>query len=151
MADRHDVHPHHLLRALLGDRTMRDALSELGADPDEVGLTLDQLWLAGTDVLGPEAVAAVGIDLPTVLAAVNPPFDEAPDWGGRRLTEATRDVLVRALAVRGPLQGVRVGPGHLFLALMLSRDPLVGATLRAHHLHTRTARAVVERWSRRAT
>jgi hypothetical protein len=150
VTDRHDVHPHHLLRAVLGDRPVREVLRELGVDADEVRLTLDHQWLAAADTIQLEEIEAVGIDLPMVLAAVNPPFDEPPEWGGRRLTTTTRDILVRALAVRGPIQGARVTSSHLLLALMASKDPMVVATLRAHSLHGRTARGVVERWSRRA-
>ncbi|MFB9313639.1 hypothetical protein [Nocardioides plantarum] len=148
--DRRDVHPHHLLRAVLGDRLVREILGDLDVDADEVLVTLDQHWLAAADTIDVEEIEAVGIDLPTVLAAINPPFDEPPDWGGRQLTVATRDLLMRALAVRGPTQAVRVGSSHLLLSLMSSRDPLVSATLRAHSLHGRAARGVVERWSRRA-
>ncbi|WP_148614245.1 Clp protease N-terminal domain-containing protein [Nocardioides rubriscoriae] len=150
MVDRRDVHPHHLLRALLGDRLVRDVLRELGADPDEVRLSLDHLWLAGADTLDVEEIEAVGIDLPTVLVAVNPPFDDPPDWGGRRLTDATRDLLVRALGLRGITHGPRLGSGHLLLALMTSKDPVVAATFRAHGLQSRQVRPVVERRSRRA-
>lgn len=150
VTDRRDVHPHHLLRAVLGDRQVRDILRELEIDADEVRLTLDQHWLDAADTIHVEEIEAVGIDLPMVLAAVNPPFDDPPDWGGRRLTEATRDLLVRALAVREPTQGSRVGSGHLLLSLMSSKDPLVSATLRDHGLHGRAVRGVVERWSRRA-
>ncbi len=150
MVDRHDVHPHHLLRALLADRLVREVLVELGADPDEVRLSLDHEWLAAAETLDLEEIEAVGIDLPTVLAAVNPPFDAPPDWGGRRLTEATRDLLVRALAVRGSTHGPRVGPEHLLLAVMSSKDRVVAGALRAHGLHSRQARAVVERRTRRS-
>lgn len=150
MADRREVHPHHLLRAVLADHLVRDVLGRLGADPDQVLLTLDQRWLAAADTIEVEEIEAVGIDLATVLTAVNPPFDRPPDWGGRRITEPTRDLLVRALAGRGPLQGGRVTGAHLLLALMSSKDPIVAATLRAHDLHTRAARGAVARWCRRA-
>ncbi|MDO9456930.1 Clp protease N-terminal domain-containing protein [Nocardioides sp.] len=150
MADRHDVHPHHLLRAVLGDQMVRDVLVELGADPDEVRVTLDREWLAAADTIALEEIESVGIGLATVLTAVNPPFDDPPDWEGRRITEPTRELLVRALGVRGITQGARVGSGHLLLALMSSKDHIVAATFRTHGLHSRGARTVVERWSRRA-
>lgn len=150
VADRRDVHPHHLLRAVLTDPMVRDVLVELGSSADEVLLTLDHEWLAASDTIDLEEIAAVGIDLATVLTAVNPPFDEAPDWGGRRLTDATRDLLVRSLGLRSLTHGPRVHAGHLLLALMASKDRLVAATFRAHGLSGRDARAVVERWSRRA-
>lgn len=150
MSDRHDVHPHHLLRALLDDRVVRDLVSELGADPDEVRVTLDRAWLGAADTIDPEEIAAVGIDLATVLAAVNPPFDEAPDWGGRRLTDPTRELLVRALGVRAATHGSRVGSAHLLLSLLSSKDRILVATFRAHGLTARAARPVVERWTRRA-
>lgn len=150
MVDRGDVLPHHLLRAVLADRGVREVLAELGTDPDEVLVTLDREWLAAADTIDLEEIQAVGIDLPTVLAAVNPPFDEPPDWGGRNVTDATRELLVRALGVRGLTHGPRVVSAHLLLALMSSKDHIVAATLRAHGLHGRTARGVVERWSRRA-
>lgn len=150
MVDRRDVHPHHLLRAVLGDRVVRDVLVEIGADPDEVRVTLDREWLAASDTIELEEIAAVGIDLVTVLAAINPPFDAPPDWGGRHVTDVTRELLVRALGVRGVLHGSRVTSSHLLLALMTSKDHIVSATFRAHGLHGRAARSVVERWSRRA-
>ena len=150
MIDRRDVHPHHLLRAVLGDRQVREILGGLDVAADEVLVTLDQRWLAAADTIDLEEIEAVGIDLPTVLDAVNPPYDEPPDWGGRQLTVATRDLLVRAIAARGTTHAPRVGTSHLLLALMSSKDPLVSGTLRAHALHGRAARGVVERWSRRA-
>lgn len=150
MADRHEVHPHHLLRAVLTDAQARDVVTTLGADPDEVLLTLDRLWLAASDTIEIEEIEARGIELHTVLAAINPPFDEQPDWGGRRLAAPSRDLLVRALAARGIGHGPRTGSGHLLLALMGSKDRLLAATFREHALHARDARALVERWGRRA-
>lgn len=151
MSDRLDVHPHHLLRALLDDRVVRDVLAELGADPDEVRVTLDRAWLGAADTIDPEEIASVGIDVATVLRAVNPPFDDPPDWGGRRLTDATRELLVRALGVRAATHGSTVAPAHLLLALLSSKDRILAVTFRAHGLTARAARPVVERWTRRAT
>ena len=150
MTDRRDVHPHHLLRAVLGDRVVREVLDELGVDPDEVLVTLDREWLDASDTIEFEEIEAVGIDLTTVLTAINPPFDGPPDWGGRRPTDATRELLVRSLGVRGALHAPRVGSGHVLLALMSGRDRIVAATFRAHGLRARTARPVVERLTRRA-
>ena len=150
MVDRRDVHPHHLLRAVLGVRDVRVLLVEIGDEPHEYLLTLDREWLGASDTIEPEEIAAVGIDLSTVLAALNPPFDDPPDWGGRNVTDVTRELLVRALGVRGVLHGSSVTSSHLLLALMTSKDHIVSATFRAHGLHGRAARGVVERWSRRA-
>ena len=149
VADRRDVHPHHLLRAVLADRMVRDVLTAVGADADELLVSLDRRWLAASDTIEVEEIEAVGIDLATVLVAVNPPFDAPPDWGGRTITEPTRELLVRALGLRGVLHGPSVGPGHLLLALMSSRDGIVAGTFRDHGLHARTVRPVVERWGRR--
>ena len=150
MPDRRDVHPHHLLRAALRDRFVRDVVAELGADPDQVLLTLDHRWLAAADTIDVEEVEAVGIELPMVLAAINPPFDGPPDWGGRHLTDATRDLLVRALGMRGPGAGPNVGSGQVFLALLSSKDHIVAPTLREHGLSLRTARPLVDQRSRRS-
>ena len=150
MADRHEVHPHHLLRAVLPDRLVRDVLAELGTDADQLALTLDGLWLAAADTIELEEIEARGIDLATVLQAINPPFDEMPDWGGRRLTGPTRDLLVRALGVRAIGHGSRTSSAHLLLALMSSKDHLVAGTFRAHGLTARATRPIVERWGRRA-
>lgn len=151
MSDRRDVHPHHLLRALLDDRVVRDVLAELDAPADEVRLTLDRTWLDAADTIDPEEIAAVGIDLGTVLRAVNPPFDGPPDWGGRRLTDPARELLVRSLGVRAATHGSTVAPAHLLLALLASKDRILLATFRAHGLTARGARPLVERWTRRAT
>ena len=150
MPDRHDVHPHHLLRAALRDGFVRDVLAEVGADADQVLLTLDRRWLDASDTIDVEEVESVGIGLPMVLAALNPPFDEAPDWGGRHLTDATRDLLVRALGMRRTDHGPLVGSGHVLLALLTSKDHIVAPTLRDHGLTLRGVRPLVERRSRRA-
>lgn len=150
MTDRRDVHPHHLLRAVLTDRDVREILLELGAEPDEVLLTLDREWLGAADTIEPEEVAMLGIDLATVLTALNPPYDAPPDWRGRQVTDATRELLVRSLAARGATHGGAVEGGHVLLALLSSRDHIVAATFRAHGLSPRTARGAVERRYRRA-
>lgn len=150
MVDRHDVQPHHLLRAALADGFCRHLISHLAGDPDALLITLDQLWLDAADAIDVEEIQARGIDMVTVLAAINPPFDGEPDWRGRRLTDATRDLLVRALGVRAIGHGRTTGSGHVLLALMGSRDPLVAGTFRAHGLHARDAKPLVERWSRRS-
>ncbi|QCW50086.1 hypothetical protein FE634_06110 [Nocardioides dongxiaopingii] len=149
MTDRRDVHPHHLLRAVLADRAAREVLAVVGVAADDLLLTLDGLWLAASDTIDVEEVQARGIDVATVLAVVNPPFDGEPDWGGRRVTEATRDVLVRSLAMRRT-GGRPVTSGHLLLGLLASRDRLVAGTFRAHGLRLRDVRPVVDRFGRRA-
>ncbi|MEO9325705.1 Clp protease N-terminal domain-containing protein [Nocardioides sp. C4-1] len=150
MADRRDVHPHHLLRALLDDRLVRQVLAELGVEADRVRLTLDQRWLAASDTIEVEEVETLGIDLATVLAVVNPPFDDPPDWAGRRLTDATRELLVRALGVRRVDSGRGVTSGHLLVAVLSTKEPIVAGTVREHGLSERAARRVVDAWSRRA-
>ena len=150
MADRHDVHPHHLLRAVLADRLVREVLAETGADADALLLTLDRLWLEASDTIEVEEIEARGIDVATVLTAINPPFDREADWGGRRLTDATRDVLVRSLGVRAVNHGATMTSGHLLLGLLGSKDRLVAGTFRAHGVQLRAVRPVVERRSRRA-
>ncbi|WP_134764792.1 Clp protease N-terminal domain-containing protein [Nocardioides sp. 1609] len=150
MTDRRDVHPHHLLRAVLADRPAREVLAAVGVAADDVLLTLDGLWLAASDTIDVEEVQARGIDVATVLAVVNPPFEGEPDWGGRRVTDATRDVLVRSLAMRRAGGARPVTSGHLLLGLLASRDRLVSGTFRAHGLRLRDVRPVVDRLGRRA-
>ncbi len=150
MTSRRDVQPHHLLRALLADRFVRDVCAELGVDPDLVRLSLDRRWLDAADTIDVEEVEARGIDVPTLLAAVNPPFDEQPDWQGRRLTPRSRDVLVLALRERATVSGHRTHSGHVLLGLMASRDPIVAGTFADHDLRLRQVRPVVQRLGRRA-
>ncbi len=150
MRDRFDVQPHHVLRALLGDRFVRDVLAHLEADADEVRLTLDRRWLEAADTIDVEEVESPGIDVATLLAAVSPPFDEQPDWRGRRPTPRTRDVLVLALRERAAVSSTRTHSGHLLLGVMASRDPIVAGTFAEHDLRLRRVRPVVQRWGRRA-
>ncbi len=143
------MQPHHVLRALLGDRFVRDVLVHLEVSPDELRVTLDRRWLDAADTIDVEEVESPGIDVATLLAAVNPPFDEQPDWRGRRPTPRTRDVLVLALRERA-LSGNRTHSGHLLLGVMASRDPIVAGTFAEHDLRLRRVRPVVQRWGRRA-
>ncbi|WP_139977992.1 Clp protease N-terminal domain-containing protein [Nocardioides litoris] len=149
MPDRHDVHPHHLLRAVLGDQVVRDLLRELGTDADDVSLTLDRRWLDAADTIDVEEVETLGVGLPMVLAALNPPYDGPPDWGGRHLLDSTREVLVRALGMRGPTSTAPVRAAHVLLALMTCKDSIVGGAFRDHGVTLKAARPVVDRWTRR--
>lgn len=150
MADRRDVHPHHLLRAVLADVEVREVLALVGANPDQLMLTLDRWWLEASDTIEVEEVEARGIDVATVLTVINPPFGDGADWGGRRLSPATREVLVRALGARSLHHGGATTSGHLLLALLQSKDRLVAGTFREHGVHARAVRPVVERRGRRA-
>lgn len=150
VTDRRDVHPHHLLRAVLADPPAREVLAELGVPASDLLLTLDGLWLAASDTIEVEEIEARGIDVEVVLSALNPPFDGEADWGGRRLSDPTRAVLVRALALRGLAQGRPVTSRHLLLALMTSRDRLVTDAFAAHRLRYRDARRVADRLGRRS-
>ncbi|GAA5144332.1 hypothetical protein GCM10023340_11990 [Nocardioides marinquilinus] len=149
MTDRHDVHPHHLLRAVLADADVRLVLASLGADADDLRLTLDHLWLAASDTIDVEEVSALGIELGTVLAVLNPPHDAPPDWGGRRFATTTRDVLVAALANRALQRDARTSGPDVLVALAGSKDRLVAGTFAAHGLRARDVRRHVERWGRR--
>jgi hypothetical protein len=150
VTSRRDVHPHHVLRALLSDRFVRDVLGGVRVDPDQVRITLDRRWLDAADTIDLEEIESRGIEVGTLLQAVNPPFDEQPDWRGRRLTPRTRDVLVLALRERAAVAGDRTHSGHLLLGVMASRDPIVSGTFAEHDLRLRQVRPIVQRWGRRA-
>jgi hypothetical protein len=150
VTSRSDVQPHHVLRALLADRFVRDVLTHLGTDPDQARITLDRRWLDAAETIDVEEVEARGIDVATLLEAVNPPFDEQPDWRGRRPTPRTRDILVLALRERAAVSGSRTHSGHLLLGVMASRDPIVSGTFAEHDLRLRQVRPVVQKWGRRA-
>lgn len=149
MGERHEIRPHHLLRAVLDDRLVREVLAHLQAPADEVRATLDRRWLDTIEELDSETLHALGIDVATVLMVVNPPFDDPPEWRGREITKETRDVLVVALRESAGARDQPVHAGHLLLGLMSARDPLVSATLAAHGLRLREVRALVNRWGRR--
>ena len=72
--------------------------------------TLEHRWLGTVDDLDVETLFELGIDVETVLVALNPPFDDEPDWHGRTLSPEARDVLVKALVERrAPVAGVHAG------------------------------------------
>ena len=150
MADRHDVHPHQVLRAVLREPFVGDVLAAREVVVAEVQVTLERRWLAAGDTIEVEEVEALGIDVPTLLRALNAPYDGVADWGDLRLTDATRDVLVGALRARASTRQRRTSVGHLLLGLMTSRDPIVAGTFAEHGLRTRDVRPLVERWGRRA-
>ena len=150
MGDRYDVAPHHLLRAALDDRFVRDLLARVGTPADELRLTLEQRWLEAAVVVGPEEVAALGIELDLVLGVLNPPVDHDPPWGGRHLTQPAREVLIHALWERSLAPARRAHAGHLLLGLMASRDRLVRSVFDDHGLQARDLRPLVAAWGRRA-
>ncbi|CAN5355093.1 hypothetical protein BH11ACT8_BH11ACT8_09120 [soil metagenome] len=150
MADRHEVQPHHVLRAVLGDGYAAELLAAVGSSAQELRLTLDGLWLEASEEIGPEEIGAVGIDVATLLALLNPPYDGAVAADGRRLTEPARDVLVAALRTNASMRHPRTGTGHLLVALLRSRDPLVSATCTAHRVPVRAVTDLVATRGRRA-
>ena len=150
MADRHEVHPHQVLRAVLREPFVADVLAARDVSVAEVQVTLEQRWLAAGDTIELEEIEALGVDVPTLLRALDPPYDGPADWGDLRLTPATRDVLVGALRARAGLRQSRTSVGHLLLALLASRDPIVAATFAAHGLRARDVRPLVQKWGRRA-
>lgn len=152
MTDRHEVHPHHVLRAVLRDPTVGDLLRPHGVEVEQVEVTLAQRWLAHSDTIGIEDVEALGVDVATLLAALGPDAGEgSPTWGGRRLAGPTRDLLVRTLGICGAMRHRHPGSGHLLLALMGCRDAVVAETFAAHGLRARDVRPWVRQWGRRAT
>jgi len=150
VGDRYDVAPPHLLRAALDDTMVRDLLAAVGTSADELRLTLEQRWLESADVVGPEDVAALGIELDLVLSVLNPPFDHDPPWGGRHLTRTGREALIHALRERSLAPARRAHAGHLLLGLMSSKDPLVARTFADHGLRAKDLRPLVAAWGRRA-
>ena len=94
--DRREVRPEHLLRAVLDDALVDQVLTGLGTSGTAVRTTLEHRMLETVDDIGDEVLFALGIDIETVLVVLNPPYDE-PDWRGRTLSPAARDVLVKAL------------------------------------------------------
>ncbi len=148
--DRREVRPDHLLRAVLDDRLVVDVLDQLGAPVPAVRETLEHRWLETLDDVDAEALFALGIDLDNVLEVLNPPYDAEPDWHGRLLSPAARDVLLHALVEYSAIRGPHVHAGHVLLGLLRSHDPLVAATFRAHGVRLRPARALVAEWGRRA-
>jgi hypothetical protein len=154
MADRYDVHPHHVLRAVLEDRVATDVLSAIDVDPAQVQVTLAHHWLDAADTIEVEEIETVGVDVTMLLAALNPADGTRPQWGGRHLTQAARDVLVRSLGVCGAMRQRRTTSGHVLLALLACKDPIVVRTFATHGIgpqESRRLRGLVEQWGRRAT
>lgn len=149
MADRYDVHPHHVLRAVLVDRFAADVLGALGVSPDEVQVTLTERWLAASDIIEIEEIESVGVDVASLLAALNPTGEAPAPWGGWCLSAPARDVLVRALGICAAMRHRRTTSGHLLLALMASKDAIVMQTLAAHRLRAAEVRPLVTQWGRR--
>jgi hypothetical protein len=148
--DRREVRPDHLLRAALDDGLVVDVLDALGAPAPAVRATLEHRWLETLDDVDAEALFSLGIELDNVLEVLNPPYDAEPDWHGRLLSPAARDVLLSALVEYSAIRGPRIHAGHLLLGLLRSHDALVTATFRTHHVRLRPARALVAEWGRRA-
>ncbi len=151
MADRFEVQCHHVLRAVVDDALVVDLLQALRVDPAEVQVTLAERWLAASETIDVEEIAMVGIDAPTLLAALNPAEQTPAQWRGRQLSDSARDVLVRSLGICGAMGHRRTTSAHLLLALLASKDPIVVQTLAAHGLRTKDVRPLVRRWGRRAT
>ena len=149
MADRYDVHPHHLLRAALEDQFAADVLRALEVRPDEMKVTLTERWLAASDVIEIEEIESVGVDVASVLEALNPAGVRPVEWGGRRLSAPARDVLVRALGIGAAMRHQQVSSGHLLLALLASKDAIVLQTLAAHRVRAKEVRPLVAQWGRR--
>jgi Clp amino terminal domain, pathogenicity island component len=147
--DRREIRPDHLLRAVLDDKLVGEVLTHLGTPPTTLRATLEHRWLDTVDDVDSEALFALGIDLPTVLEVINPPFDAEPDWRGRHLSDPARAVLVSTLVERTNTDSQRVHAGHLLLGLLHSRDPLVAGTFRQHGIRLRAARPLVAAWGRR--
>ena len=120
------------------------------ADHDRREVRPDHLLRAALDDVDAEALFSLGIELDNVLEVLNPPYDAEPDWHGRLLSPAARDVLLSALVEYSATRGPRIHAGHLLLGLLRSHDPLVTATFRTHHVRLRPARALVAEWGRRA-
>ena len=148
--DRREVRPDHLLRAVLDDPLVVEVLDQLGAQAPAVRETLEHRWLESLDDVDAEALFALGIDIDNVLEVLNPPYDAEPDWHGRLLTPAARDVLVSALVEFSATRGPRIHAGHVLLGLLRSHDALVAGTFRTHQVRLRPARALVAEWGRRA-
>ena len=147
--DRREVRPEHLLRAVLDDGQVGHALVACGTTPQAMRATLEHRWLATVDDIDVETLFELGIDVETVLVALNPPFDDEPDWQGRTLSPEARDVLVKAL-VESSGSGRRVHAGHVLLGLMHSRDPVLIGTFREHGVRAKAVRELVRRWDRQA-
>lgn len=150
MADRFEVHPHHLLRAVLDDVIVVDVLRRLEVEADQLKATLAECWLAAADVIDLEEVEAVGIDGATLLGALNSADGARVEWGGRRLSPPARDVLVRALGICVAMRHARTTSGHVLLALMDSRSAIVAQTFAAHGLRAKDVRPLLAQWGRRA-
>ncbi len=147
--DRREVRPEHLLRAVLDDALVDQVLTGLGTSGTAVRTTLEHRMLETVDDIGDEVLFALGIDIETVLVVLNPPYDE-PDWRGRTLSPAARDVLVKALVESSRSSAPRVHAGHVLLGLLGSHDPVVVGTLRDHGVRPKPTREQVELWGRRA-
>ena len=150
MADRHEVYPHHVLRAALRDPFVGDVLAALEVPVAQLQVTLEHRWLAASDTIEIEEIEAIGVDVATLLAALNPPYDGPADWGDLRLAATTSDLLVATLRARAGMPHGRTHSGHLLLALLGSRDAIVAGTFADHGLRARDARPLVRKWGRRA-
>jgi hypothetical protein len=149
MADRHEIEPAHILRAVLSDHAARRVLEVCGASPTEVRITLDRLGLDAMEALDPEVVHALGVEVDQLLRELGPGPARDERWRDRTVSPAAREVLLGALGEAARL-GTPVTGWHLLVGLVASSDPVVVATFAEHRLRLRDVRRVGRRLGRRA-
>ncbi|MBB6628773.1 hypothetical protein H5V45_15710 [Nocardioides sp. KIGAM211] len=149
-ADRHEVRPEHLLRAVLGDAAAADLLRGVGLRPDEVRTTLEHRCLERVDVVDDEVLHTEGIDLGALLDALHEPRGVAAARDLARCSPSARRVLLAAVGEAARAGTATIGAGHVLLALRRSRDPVVAGTFAEHRCGVAELRDVVRRRGRRA-